>query len=194
MIAALRRARRRRQGVTVVKQHGILTGRNLLGLLLLLRLLLLRLLRSCCGLTHDVRLSATTVCRCDHGVFGWSMEPFLGSCFATAANAGPMSGILLGGCGNTSMLGTGAVAWFLLGVELINPGLDVLLLLVLLLLLLLVLLLLLPLLFTTLLAAAATDGSTLARIAVGFTGVIFVPSLFDRFSFRLLLSADRSLL
>uniref|UniRef100_A0A2M4D4T4 Uncharacterized protein n=1 Tax=Anopheles darlingi TaxID=43151 RepID=A0A2M4D4T4_ANODA len=65
------------------------------------------------------------------------------------------------------------------------------------LLLLLVLRLLLPLpllLFTTLLTAS-TDGSTLlARIAVGFTGVIFVPSLFGRLSVRLLLSADRSLL
>uniref|UniRef100_A0A2M3ZQF2 Putative secreted peptide n=1 Tax=Anopheles braziliensis TaxID=58242 RepID=A0A2M3ZQF2_9DIPT len=66
------------------------------------------------------------------------------------------------------------------------------------LLLLLALRLLLPLplllLFTTLLTAS-TEGSTLlARIAVGFTGVIFVPSLFGRLSVRLLLSADRSLL
>lgn len=88
-----------------------------------------------------------------------------------------MIGILLGGCGSTSMVGSGAAAfaWFLLGVELISPVLDVLLLLiVVLLLLLLVLLLLLPLLLTALLTAV-TDGSTLlARIAVGFTGCMHI--------------------
>lgn len=120
----------------------------------------------------------------------WCREPFLGCCFATAANAGPIRGWTMtpGGCWGATiplLLGTitpapatiaAAFVWSLLGVELIRPGLppmDVLL-------LLLALALLVPAPRLTAvpptIAAVVKLRSILlplvARIAVGFIGVI----------------------
>lgn len=123
--------------------------------------------------------------------------PFLGCCLATAANAGPIIGWTRppggpSGAAIPLILGTTAPAttaaafvWFLLGVELIKPGL------------LLDVLLVLLLLLTAMLPAVGADivlmSTLFGRIAIGFTGVIFTS--FGRLS--LLLSTatiDASLL